>query len=357
MTVTLRKRELKDKGRFALYLDLYIDKKQYQENLKLYLENEKGNPINKQMNKQTLAIADRIRVERLHQLQNETFGFKKPSKTYINFNKFFNELWKERQKTGVNFSSWDSVYKHLNNFNKTILFTELNERLMEEFKAFLLARMKQNSASQYFNIFKHSVHEAFRRKLLKDNPADNVKFIKEVETHREFLTIEEIQKLIYTDCRYSALKRAFLFSCFTGLRWSDVNKLTWEEIRFENETYSIVYTQKKTNHAEQLPISDNAVKLLGERGENKERVFVGLKYSAYFNTELLRWCLKAGITKHITFHCGRHSAAIMLLNSNVDFFTVSKLLGHKELRTTAIYAKVLNQTKIDAVNKIPTFTF
>lgn len=357
MTVTLRKRELKDKGRFALYLDIYIDKKQYQENLKLYLENEKGNPTTKQMNKQTLAIAERIRVERLHQIQNESYGFKKPTKIYLNFNLFFSELWKERERTGVNFGSWDSVYKHLNNFNKSILLTEVNERLMEEFKAYLLKKVSQNSASQYFNIFKHAIHEAYRKKLIRENPADNVSYIKLVETHREFLTVEEIQKLIHTECRYEVLKRAFLFSCFTGLRWSDVNKLIWEEIRYENGVYSIVYTQKKTNHSESLPLSDNAMKLLGERGENKERVFIGLKYSDYFNTALLRWCLKAGITKHITFHCGRHSAAIMLLNNNVDFFTVSKLLGHKEIRTTAIYAKVLNQTKIDAINKLPTFSF
>jgi integrase/recombinase XerD len=267
------------------------------------------------------------------------------------------ELWNERKRTGVNFGSWDSVYKHLNNFNKTVLLTEINERFMEEFKAYLLSKVKQNSASQYFNIFKHSIHEAFRRKLIRDNPAENVKYIKEVETHREYLTKEEIGRLIETECRYEVLKRAFLFSCFTGLRWSDINKLTWKEVRLINEVHHIVYTQKKTKHSEVLPIPANAVQLMGERKEDEERVFVGLKYSDYFNTALLRWCLKAGITKHITFHCGRHTNAILLLNNGVDIFTVSKMLGHKELSTTAIYAKVMNDTKIDAINKLPVFEF
>ncbi|HBK82742.1 MAG TPA: recombinase [Flavobacterium sp.] len=357
MTVYVRKRALKEKGRFALYLELYSNKTQWQENLKLYLEPEKSNSTIKQMNKQTMEIAEKIRVERLYRLQNEGYGYKKPTKTYQNFNKFFLELWEERQKNGVNFGSWDSVYKHLNNFNKNISFTEIDERLMEQFKTYLLSKVKVNSASQYFNIFKHSIHESYRKKLIRDNPADRVKCIREVETHREYLTKEEIQKLINTECRYEVLKRAFLFSCFTGLRWSDINKLTWKEVRLENGVYSIVYTQKKTKHFESLPISANAVHLMGERKEDEERVFKGLKYSDYFNTALLRWCLKAGITKHITFHCGRHTAAIMLLNNDVDIYTVSKILGHKELKTTSIYAKVLNDTKIEAVNKLPVFEF
>lgn len=355
MTAYTRKRALKEKGKFALYLDLYAHGKQWQENLKLYLEPEKGNPTIKQMNKQTLAIAEKVRVERLHQLQNESFGIKKPTKMYLNFNIFFLELWEERKRTGVNFASWDSVYKQLNNFNKKILFTEITERLMEEFKAYLLQRLHQNSASQYFNIFKHSVHEAFRRKLIKENPADTVKFIKEVETHREYLTKEEIERLIEAECIYDILKRAFLFSCFTGLRWSDINKLTWKEIREVDDVHHIVYSQKKTKHSEVLPISNSAVKLMGERKEDEDRVFSGLRYSAYMNTALLQWCLRAGITKHITFHCGRHSNAILLLNNGVDIYTVSKMLGHKELKTTSVYAKVLNETKIEAINKLPVF--
>lgn len=109
MTVTIRRRELKSKGRFALYLDIYVHGRQYQENLKMYLENEKGNPITKQMNKQTLAIAERIKVERLHQIQNEGFGFKKAEKKYITYNEYFLELLQERERTGINLGTWDSV--------------------------------------------------------------------------------------------------------------------------------------------------------------------------------------------------------------------------------------------------------
>lgn len=355
MTVTIRKRQLKEKGRFALYLDYYAHQKQWQENLKLYLENEKGNPNTKQMNKQTYAIAERIQTERLHQLQNDAFGFKKPQKTYRTFNEYFFELLKERERTGVNLVSWECVYKHLDNFDNSILFTELTDRFLEEFKAKLLTKLKPNSASSYFNILKGSIHEAYRRGLIKDNPAERVRCIKEVDTNREYLTKEEVEKLIETDCRYDVLKRAFLFSCMTGLRWSDVNNLKWKDIRNEDGVSYIVYTQKKTKNSELLPISSNAVNLMGDIGDDQDKVFIGLRYSSYFNTALFTWVANAGVKKHITFHCARHTHAILLLNNGVDIFTVSKMLGHRELKTTSIYAKVMNKTKIEAIEKLPSF--
>lgn len=357
MTVKIRKRQLKEKGRYALYLDIYAHQKQWQENLKLYLENDKGNSTIKQMNKQTVAIAERIQTDRLQQLQNDTFGYKKPEKTYRTFNEYFHELLKERERTGVNLVSWDSVYKHLNRFNNSIAFTEITDRLLEEFKANLLSKLKPNSASSYFNILKGSIHEAYRRGLIKNNPAERVKCIKEVDTNREYLTKEEVGKLIETSCRYEVLKRAFLFSCMTGLRWRDVNNLKWKDIRNEDGVTYIVYTQKKTKNSELLPISSSAVNLMGDIGDEQDKVFIGLRYSSYFNTALFTWVANAGVKKHITFHCARHTHAILLLNNGVDIFTVSKMLGHRELKTTSIYAKVMNKTKIEAVEKLPNFSF
>lgn len=357
MTVTIRKRQLKEKGRYALYLDYYAHQKQWQENLKLYLENEKGNPTIKQMNKQTYSIAERIQTERLHQLQNDAYGFKRPEKTFRTFNEYFFELVEDRKSSGTNLVSWECVYKHLCIFNKSILFTEISDRLLEKIKAELLTKLKPNSASSYFNILKSSIHEAYRRGLIKDNPAERVKCIKEVDTNREYLTKEEVGKLIETNCRYDVLKRAFLFSCLTGLRWSDVNNLKWKDIRYEDNIAYIIYTQKKTKNSESLPISSNAVKLMGDIGSLPEKVFVGLRYSSYFNTALFTWVANAGIKKHITFHCARHTHAILLLNNGVDIYTVSKMLGHRDLKVTSIYAKVMNKTKIEAVEKLPTFAF
>ena len=115
----------------------------------------------------------------------------------------------------------------------------------------------------------------------------------------------------------------------------------------------VVFRQKKTKGFEYLDISDQAVKYLGERGKPDERVFIGLKYSAWHNMALQRWCMDAGINKTITFHCGRHTFAVLQLSLGTEIYTVSKLLGHKELKTTEVYARILDEKKREAVNKIP----
>jgi len=101
-----------------------------------------------------------------------------------------------------------------------------------------------------------------------------------------------------------------------------------------------------------LPISEQAFQLLGERKEPSVKVFEGLKYSAWLNQQLTKWLYKAGITKEITFHCFRHTYATLQLSMGTDIYTVSKMLGHRDLKTTQVYAKIISQTKRDAANKI-----
>jgi integrase len=176
------------------------------------------------------------------------------------------------------------------------------------------------------------------------------------ESIREYLTLDELKAVAKAECRYDVLKRAFLFSCLTGCRWSDVQKLEWSEVQKLNEGWRIVFHQKKTKGLQYLDISDQARELLGKMGSPDDRVFTGLTYSSYMNVELTRWMMKAGITKHITFHCGRHTFACIQLDLDTDIYTVSKLLGHKELKTTQIYAKIMDKKKIEAVNKIPSIS-
>ena len=129
-----------------------------------------------------------------------------------------------------------------------------------------------------------------------------------------------MKKLSETPCRYDVLKRAFLFSALTGLRWSDINKLVWGEMQNSEQTgRSIVFRQKKTKGQEYLPMTEQAFSLLSERGAPDERVFIGLKYSDYMNVELAKWVMKAGITKDITFHCARHTNATLLLPMEQTF--------------------------------------
>lgn len=151
----------------------------------------------------------------------------------------------------------------------------------------------------------------------------------------------------------SALKQAALFSALTGLRFSDIEKLTWSEVQHSRaEGYYLQFRQQKTQGVELLPISEEAVMLLGERGAPDTQVFEDLTYSAQNNTLLRDWVRAAGITKYITFHCFRHTYATLQLSHGTDIYTVSKLLGHRELKTTQIYAKVIDRSKRDAANRI-----
>ncbi len=152
----------------------------------------------------------------------------------------------------------------------------------------------------------------------------------------EYLRYDELQTIALKECKYPVLKKAFIFSCLTGLRWSDINKLVWSEVRDEGENSRIVFRQKKTYNLEYLYISNQARHLLGERQNNSDRIFKGLKYGLTFNSELLRWMMRSSINKHITFHSGRHTCAVLLLEMGADIYTVSKMLGHKELKTTQI---------------------
>lgn len=159
--------------------------------------------------------------------------------------------------------------------------------------------------------------------------------------------------MVKAECRDQQLNSAALFSALTGLRFSDIQKLTWGEIEpIGKREYILRFTQKKTKGAETLPVSEQAVKLLGKKKDPSGKVFEGLVYSALNNNYLVKWVKSAGIRKDITFHCFRHTYATLQLSSGTDIYTVSKLLGHKDIKTTQIYAKVIDQAKRAAATKI-----
>lgn len=174
------------------------------------------------------------------------------------------------------------------------------------------------------------------------------------EGTRMYLTIDEIKLAAQTPCDSDLIKRAFLFSCLTGLRRSDILKLTWSEVNEQSGFTRIIFRQKKTKGQEYLDITAQAAELLGERGKPTDRPFGTLPCTSSTNYEIKTWLARAGITKRITFHCARHSFAVMMLDLGTDIYTVSKLLGHRELNTTQIYAHLLDKNKQAAVASIPT---
>ncbi|OZI09575.1 mobilization protein [Siphonobacter sp. BAB-5385] len=359
-TVRLREKDLKD-GVKSLFLDIYLNGKRTYEYLKLYLIPPKS-AADRSKNKETLQLAQSIRAKRQVEIQNKEYGFSSAFKLELNFLEYFERVAKERLDSKGNYGNWDSALKHLEKYCKSsTTFKDVDVKFVEGFRTYLekKARTKsgtplsQNTKHSYFNKLKACLKQSFEEGILPINPNLIMESPKAGEPDRSYLTLDEIKALIKTECRYPVLKRAFLFACLTGLRWSDVQKLTWREVQEHGESVRLRYTQKKTKSNEYLDISKQAEPYLGQRGKADERVFVGLKYSAWHNMELQKWCMKAGIEKSITFHCARHTFAVLMLDLGAEIFTVSKLLGHKDLKTTQIYAKVMDKKKQDAVNMIP----
>lgn len=274
---------------------------------------------------------------------------------------YFKQLADKRKAS--NHDNWVSAYNYLNTFTKgTLKFADLNELFCNAFKEFLLSTksnrsdkvsLAQNSAVSYFNKLKAALKQAYKDGLLPHDLNAKVEPIQQAETQRNFLTIEELNSLVKTDCANPLLKRAALFSALTGLRFSDIEKLVWGEVEYiEGNGHFIKFKQQKTKGIEMMPISDQAYNLMGERKEPTDKVFDGLTYSAYANKHLAKWIGLAGITKEITFHSFRHTFATMQLSKGTDIYTVSKMLGHRELKTTQVYAKIIDQTKREAADKI-----
>lgn len=199
-----------------------------------------------------------------------------------------------------------------------------------------------------------ALRQAVQDKIIKYSPADRVPGLKKEEPQRSFLTLDEVQALVKAQCESQELKKAFLFACLTGLRWSDINTLIWSTIQHSNEMgHYMQFRQKKTKGVEILPISQQARAMLGQATQAQENVFKELRDNAQWrNKKIAKWVLRAGITKNITFHCARHTYATLQLTMGTDIYTVSKLLGHRELKTTQIYAQVIDRKKKAAANKI-----
>jgi integrase len=228
---------------------------------------------------------------------------------------------------------------------------EISSFFCENFKTFLLANVSHNTASLYWDCFTSFLREMYKQGKLNMS-TDFLKPIPRMETNRNYLEMNEVQKLMEMECKSDVLKRACLFSVFTGLRFSDVQKMVWSEIQKNDNQFVLKYRQQKTKGFEILPLPEIALKLCGERQDDPSPIFEGLKNDSTQRFYLKLWIAHAGIKRNITFHCFRHTYATISLNNGIDLYTVSKMLGHKDIRTTQIYAKITDVSKRNAANKI-----
>lgn len=239
-----------------------------------------------------------------------------------------------------------SYLKNAKNFNFQRTGTERDKEVL----------LTLNTQHNLFMKFKYVLRKAVKEDVITVNPADkleNSEKPQEEEGTREFLTVDEIKKLIATPCRNITLKYAFLFCCLVGLRYSDVSSITWGELVKDSDGANLLrFKMKKVKRGENAYISDEAMKWLPERGNAADSdVIYPLPKNDSANKQLARWIKTAGIVKRITFHCSRHTAATLNLSLGTPIEIVSKMMGHTKISTTQIYAKIIDVKRKEAVSK------
>ena len=354
----------------------YVGGKRKYEFLKLYLIPERTRE-DKAKNEATLALAKAIQSKRIVEVQNDAHGFQNTNKSRVNLLDYLENIGKQSAEQGSrNYARTVlNTVRALRLFRGDyIAFRDVDKEFLSEFTDYLRqmpkaskygvlktgGRLSNNSVVSYYGTLRTAINRAYKEGIITVNPTKEFDFASKVRqepSRREYLTLDELKTLINTECRHEIVKRAFLFSCLCGLRVSDIRKLRWCDLQRSSGRVRIEITMQKTKEPLYLPISDEALKWLPERGEANGSDFIfPLTHEGTVNDTLQHWAKVAGITKHISFHVSRHTHATMMLTLGADLYTVSKLLGHKNIATTQIYAKIVDKKKEEAIGLIPNLT-
>lgn len=348
-SVALRQRTLKT-GYVSLYLDIYAGGKRNYEYLKLYLVPELTRE-DKAKNKETLRLAEAIRAKRVVEVHNEIHGFASKGRDvplcgYI-------ELLAE-EKFGHNKKNLLANLKRFSANYEKIKVSDVDEKFAKDFIAFLRkSKLKQNSINTYFAELKITLNNAIRDKIISVNKIKDVS-VKREETHREHLSVDELKAFADAEATgeyEEEVKRAFVFSCLCGLRRSDISNLKWGNISDSEARSRISLRMQKTKGIVDFAIHEQARQILGERQSDEILCFpfFAKMSNATISKKVGSLAKKAGITRHLTFHCARHTFACLMLDVT-DLYTVFKLLGHSNVSTTQIYAKVSDKKISEAVS-------
>ncbi len=262
-------------------------------------------------------------------------------------------------------ANWNRTLTLLKRFvnDSPIPFKDLNSKFCNDFKFFILNTPKEGqqvgkgnlsngTAAQYLSVFKAVLKQAFVEDLIKINLSSQVRGISVPRSRRDTLDMDEINKLGHTKCPRPVVKRAALFSVLTGLRHCDVATIKWKQLRRMSDGWRLDFVQHKTGVPEYLPISDQAYELCGKPGKPDGHIFYALPNVSECNRTIERWMKAAGIDRHITYHCFRHSFATLLLQRGVDLFTIKAMLGHTRVTTTEVYSHIVGDSKRKAADAV-----
>ncbi len=355
-------------GNKSIYLDIYRSGVRRYEFLRMYLIPE-TDEFSRSRNAATIQAVNVIKARRIIELTNNEAGIKNDAGRSGMLLAEWMQLYKERQqkrgRKDIRQISYTITLLERYAGSK-IMMREIDKEFCTGFINYLTniyvtpkygRHLRKVTAVNYCRCLNCALNYAVRSGVIAENPfrlIDASEKIKAPESPREYLTIDEVKTLIRTPCRKEEVKRAYLFSCYCGLRISDIEALRWSNIIWDGDQSHIEMVQQKTEAPLYLPLSRQALKWMPTRKEGKttaDRIF-DLPSQAYGNLVLKAWASSAGITKKITYHTARHTFATMMLTLGADLYTTSKLLGHSEISTTQIYAKIVNKKKEEAVNLV-----
>ena len=360
----------------SLYLDLYKDGKREYEFLKLYLNEETDLGV-KEQNRQNLEIAFTILHDRITELNKRGAGIIS-AKNKVNLVSYIfyqaDEAFKRSGNPHGYYYVLNSLAKHITLYSgDKVTFQQVDRDYLIGFVNYLkMAKnlnyqrsgskrikevpLSENTQHNLFMKLNYVLKKAVTDSTITVNPMDkldNSDKPKAREGTREFLTVEEIKKLIVIPCKNIILKQAFLFCCLAGLRYGEVASITWGELTKDNEGANLLrFKMKKNKRSNNAYLSDEAMKWLPERENAADSdIIYPLPKNDSANKQLARWIKNAGIMKRVTFHCSRHTAATLNLSLGTPIEVVSKMLGHTKIATTQIYAKIIDAKRKEAVNK------
>ena len=378
MSVKLREKKMKD-GQISFYLDIYHQKKRWYEFLDIHVSKTKPTEADKE--KKRMAVE--IRARRENELIVNDNGLIDKSKRKADFIVWFDGYMKER---GLAYTHNKSTLLHLKVYQKgnPLPFAAITAEWLKTYTKYLLTKVSNNTTMDYLKNMSTAFDEAVRQDILMVNPLRKIpkhEKLKRKKIYRNPFSLDELQVLADTPCKMpKQYREAFFFACFTGLRWSDLNPLRWSEIIIKTingaEEWFMYFEQEKTKDIEYIPLSEQAVYILKERmlerDDTKDKslyVFPQIKETSNaadkvvykrFSYYIKKWAIAAGFDpKRMFIHNARHAFATNLMEScpEVDLWTLSKLLGHRTMDATQIYAHMRDNRKKSAVKGMPTLNF
>lgn len=344
MIVHLRRKKNKS-GNVYLYLEYSVSGEAVKEYLGINVTRSRDNY------KENMLLGEKIRNQREQDILHGKFQMAVPYKKKADLIKYFSDFNKNYKKK--NYKTFAATLKCLIAFaGETLPASRVNETFCAGFLEYLREReFTPSSRETYFGAFRKILRQAVKSGIFQSNPASEILNKNEDagKLLKEALDVREVNKLVRTPCRIAEVKRAYLVSCNTGLRGVDARALYWREVKSPQRM--IIFDQAKTSGQNFLPLNKKAIQLLGKPGKPGEKVF-NLPSIRVTNEVILKWVEKAGIQKHITFHCGRHSCASNLIAKGVHLKTVSLLLGHKTTKHTEKYSHISDKLRRQAVDSL-----